>query len=486
MDKAHPIDDKTHVSFLSSQEGKKPFDLEGGGFAILSFSAAVYGQPLYVSEAFEVQPGFIESWRWDFKEKFYELKLQKGLKFHNGRGVNARDLEFLLLKGFFTTVKLMTTSMLANIEGVEKIAPGTKYRSGLVSGVQVVDDLTLRVKLKSPNPAFLYTIARPVPSLVPMEEMQEDLITPKGLPIGSGPYRVAWSDPQSSLVRLELVDTNLKQAPKTIDFVASGNAKDFDISVAGPGSLPPSTSHFFHMSNTLSGTGLIGFNFQSPLGSNEIFRRAIYYAIDRNAVVQDIKGYEANSELLPKQYWGRLNIAHPYDLKKAKELVSLLPKELTEKTHNAYVSGLVSQGKPVERIQAQLEAAGLKFQFENLNSLTFPENDDNTPLIMYGALGNFLDPLNMFSGYLPGSFSIREFPKNDPIFSKLYIEAAQAESLEIRASTIRQLSKHFLDTPYAVPVFSDADAFWVNQNKVKDFGLQNGGAMIYFSRIKMK
>ena len=134
----------------------------------------ILGQLIYMTDSYDLKPGLLESFNWDFKEKAYTLKLRDGLIFHNGRKVDSKDLEFTLLRGFFSKKPSFASAFINNIEGAENIKPDSKYRSGMISGVKIVDERTVKVKLKEPNPSFLHSIARAYYSLVPMEELKDN------------------------------------------------------------------------------------------------------------------------------------------------------------------------------------------------------------------------------------------------------------------------------------------------------------------------
>src|SRR5678815_3700904 len=87
-----------------------------------------------------VAPSLAESWTVSKDGRVYEFVLRKGVKFHNGEPVTAEDVKFSLERykgGAATTLK-------------ER-----------VGGVDVIDPLHVRIRLKKPWPDFMTFYATP-------------------------------------------------------------------------------------------------------------------------------------------------------------------------------------------------------------------------------------------------------------------------------------------------------------------------------------
>jgi peptide/nickel transport system substrate-binding protein len=128
-------------------------------------------------------PSLAESWTMAKDGLAYEFVLRKGVKFHNGDPVSAEDVKFSLERyrgGAATTLK-------------ERVA-----------GVDVVDPLRVRIRLKQPWPDFLTFYATPATGaawIVPkryVERVGEDGF--KKAPVGAGPYRFVSFNPGVELV----------------------------------------------------------------------------------------------------------------------------------------------------------------------------------------------------------------------------------------------------------------------------------------------
>ena len=208
------------VQVQLTTDGKRPYDPATTGFAHITFYNAVLGRLVHLKPNLTVEPGLLSEAYWDFKNQQYILRIKEGLKFHNGRTVEAEDLDFSLVRFFLTKTRADQVAFLKNIAGLQSLDPGMKYRPWMVNGIKKVDGRTVAVSLRSPNPAFLYSLSEGWISLVPREELQDDLTTWRSFPIGAGPYKVDHA--VGGTVRVCRI-AGQKESPQVVEFVS--NAK---------------------------------------------------------------------------------------------------------------------------------------------------------------------------------------------------------------------------------------------------------------------
>ena len=140
-------------------------------------------------------PSLAESWSMARDGLAYEFVLRKGVKFHNGDPVSAEDVKFSLERyrgGAATTLR-------------ERVA-----------GVDVLDPLRVRIRLKQPWPDFMTFYATPATGaawIVPkryVERVGDDGF--KKAPVGAGPYRFVSFNPGIELV-LEANEAYWRKTP---------------------------------------------------------------------------------------------------------------------------------------------------------------------------------------------------------------------------------------------------------------------------------
>lgn len=135
-------------------------------------------------------PGLAESWTVSPDGKTYTIKLRPNLKFSDGSPLSAEDVAFTLSVLYDPKYDGDTDITLANIAG------GAEYKAGKadsVSGLKVIDPLTLQVTTTQPGATTLSKIGGPVLSKAYYgKEYQRGnldyLRTLHGKPLGNGPY----------------------------------------------------------------------------------------------------------------------------------------------------------------------------------------------------------------------------------------------------------------------------------------------------------
>ena len=140
-------------------------------------------------------PSLAESWTVSKDGLAYEFVLRKGVRFHNGDPVGAEDVKFSLERyrgGAASTLKAR------------------------VAGVDVVDPLRVRIRMKQPWPDFMTFYGSPATGagwVVPKKYIER--VGDEGFkkaPVGAGPYRFASFTPGVQLV-LEASETYWRKTP---------------------------------------------------------------------------------------------------------------------------------------------------------------------------------------------------------------------------------------------------------------------------------
>jgi len=139
------------------------------------------------------ESGEIEPWLatgWSMNEDFTELtlNLREGVKWSDGEAFTANDVVF-------------TLNML------QEYAPALWHSEGVsrwVESVEAVDDLTVKITLKEPNPRYIYNFIIEIYNSIPTvpEHIWADVDPTtftnfdleKGWPVFTGPYRLVQAD----------------------------------------------------------------------------------------------------------------------------------------------------------------------------------------------------------------------------------------------------------------------------------------------------
>ena len=107
-----------------------PYHIHTTAQVYANVNLLILGQLIESVDGFRIKPKLLDNFYYDIKTDKYVLKLKEGLKFHNGREVTSKDLEFTLLRGFYSSDKSFFHTYLGNIKGVRKIKKGDLFKSG--------------------------------------------------------------------------------------------------------------------------------------------------------------------------------------------------------------------------------------------------------------------------------------------------------------------------------------------------------------------
>lgn len=249
----------------------------------------------------------------------YKLKLREDAKWSNGEPVTAADYVF----GWQRTVSAETGSeyayLFAPVTNAEAITAGEQDASEL--GIKAVSDYELEITLTTPTPYFQYLLA--FPSFFPqsqavVEDNGDQYASTSDNAVYNGPFVLAgfdgpgtdteWSYEKNDqywdkdTVKLDTINVSVvKESSTSLNLFQDGQADD--VILTGELAQQMANDEAF-VSEPLARTSYIELNQReedSPF-RNEDLRKAISYAIDRDALVTSIlgDGSLASTGLIPK------------------------------------------------------------------------------------------------------------------------------------------------------------------------------------------
>jgi peptide/nickel transport system substrate-binding protein len=424
----------------------------------------------------------------------YTFTLRKGVKFQNGRELKASDVKY----SFERTVNPKTQSpgagFFSAIAGYDEMAAS---KSEHLSGVEVVDDYTVKVTLKQPNATFLHVMAINFASIVPKEEVDKWGADFGKHPVGTGAYSLAqWKlgqqivfkkNPlyyQAGLPHLDTITFEIGQDPT----VALLRLQKGEVDIAGDG-VPP--AKFLEFKNNpdykkllVTGdqlqTGYVTLKTTLPPFDNLKVRQAVNMAISKDRIVRIINGraVPANQPLPPAMPgYDKAFKGYPYDVEGAKKL-------LAEAGHpngfdtELYVMNTDPQPRIAQSIQQDLAKVGIRVQIKALaqaNVIAAGSAKDQAPMVWSGGMAwiaDFPDPSN-FYGPILGCDGAVEGGWNWALYCNKALDAAatKADSMakpEQQAERTELWKKVFTDVmadaPW-VPVFNE-QRFTVRSNRM--------------------
>jgi len=146
-----------------------------------------------------ILPALAETWRVEDRGKTYRFLLRKNARFHNGKPVSVQDVVFSISRLLRADPPPAILPHLLKISGAQDY---TNHKSGMIAGLQPVNDHVLLIKLEEPYTPFLTALGMYQAKIIPKAEASRLGNRFGQNPVGSGPFRfVSWEE--NTLIRLE-------------------------------------------------------------------------------------------------------------------------------------------------------------------------------------------------------------------------------------------------------------------------------------------
>lgn len=422
-------------------------------------------------ESDKIAPAVAESWEISEDSLTLTFHLRHGVRFTNGREVNADDFVYAWTRALLMPESPMA-GLLSPIEGAMAVQSG---EANTLAGVEAVDDYTLKVTLSYPFSDFMNYLDDPVFAPVPREAVEDPNTVFAESPVGNGPFRLKeWvrgerivleknpdyygkapaldevtmkviALPETALAELKAgnVDAIKKVMPAQIAEVrADGSLKVIEV--------PVNVIHY------------AGFNITSEPWQNVKLRQALNYAVDRDTIAGKLlQGLESPADgVIPPSMPGHQDNAMPYtyDPEKAKALLA----------EAGYPEG---QGLPplvlacmgdglapevAQAMQASFAAIGVEVELQVLEQGVFMEG------MQGGDIGFFLismvaeaptpDALlyPMFASASIGSYNVYQY--QNPEVDRLLEQARQTVDASERTNLYNQAERLILAEAPIIPV----------------------------------
>jgi oligopeptide transport system substrate-binding protein len=445
----------------------------------------------------------------------YKIKLRKDAKWTDDKPVTAADYVY----GWQRTVDPATGSeyayMFNSVKNAEKISKGEMKKEEL--GIKAINDYELEITLEKATPYFDYLLA--FPTFLPqrqdiVEKYGKDYTTTSDKAVYNGPFTLtdfdgpgtdtSWSYTKNDkywdkdTVKLDKVAIDVvKEAPTSLNLFQDGQADEVPLSGELAQQMKNDPDYII-----LKGASTFYFEpnqreENSPY-RNANLRKALSYAIDRKALVEQIL---ANGSAVPTGLVPEGLAADPkndedfakesgnevvYDVAKAKEAWKKAKQELgiTTLTADLLIDDTDNAKKMAEYLQGSLSDTldGLKVTVSPVPfSVRLDRSNKGDFDIAVSAWGadyadpsSFLDLFTTDNSYNRGRYS-------NPEYDKLVESAAttNANNAEARWQDMLDAEKVIMDDMGVIPLYQKAEAH-LRSDKVKDVVYHSTGAKYDF------
>ncbi len=436
----------------------------------------IFDQLVEMGQGSEVEPGLASSWEKSTDGLSWTFHLREA-SFSNGEPVTAEDVKFSIER--FANPKI----------NVSYPALGEAIKD-----VQVVDPHTVIVHLKHVNGALLDDLAMFASSIEPkkvVEKLGDKAFSEH--PVGSGPFMVTeYTRGQKTVLARNPHYWRTGQPlldGVVFEFVPDANTRvlklrsgETDVAAAIPynqvASLSGTEGIAIEVAKALSWQSIFLNTTKPPLGDIKV-RQALNYATPKEQILKTVlygNAQIANSMIPPLKYWDASVKAYPFEIEKAKKLMSessapkgfrlelLIPSgdPVEQQIAEVLKAEWAKIGVNVDIVQRELGAlesgwfegkGGMAATFEGgtLSSDTLSD-DEITGLTLNPAAG-----LHSLGTYY-----------NNPKVNKLLEEAGGTLSEEKRAKDFAEVQQIAMEDAPAVPLFFTKSVTGVRSN-VKDF-----------------
>lgn len=424
----------------------------------------------------EVSPGIAKTWYLKDDNLTWTFKLRDNVKFHSGRTLSAKDIKFSLQRLCDSKVNSQNFWLLTPIEGAEDYRNG---KSRDISGIRVIDNLTLEIKLHSPYLGFLRNLTQS--SCAIYEE--KSYVDEKKL-ISCGPYMISEVSKEKLVLKIFedyyggrayvdeieiLRDTDILEKLKTegtYDFykISSINKKILDLCTEYP------HNKLTEFPSLLTNMYFFNFNKSTIFSKNKYARQALNYALDNHKILEEKVCGKAElfKSIFPKAIIDFNNEeVFKYNVSKAKELLS---KSGYSSSRDVLTISTNKNDPMVDSLISAFEAIGVKCEkvIANEKGAMHPDNYLKTDLFPAnwvadtGDADNYLRPLfNNQSAYFKSGY-------NNPIVNELMDKSASCTIPDKRLKLYKELSDLILDDCPALLIYNPLGGVIYNHKKVKN------------------
>lgn len=446
----------------------------------------------------------------------HTFTLRDDIYWENGDPIVAADFVFGIQRSIDPESAVYPSTSDEIIVNADKIRAGEMELSEL--GVEAPDDKTLVMHLAYPSAIFDYDMSggrwAPIQEKFYNEVGAENYGTSADNFMASGPYKIQnWQTSASewSLVKnenyydhesVDIDQIDFKVVPETSTAVQLYESGQLDFATLTPDFVPEFKSHEGFAQDLTTFSGNMEANQKVDITANDHFGRAMFYAIDREELTENILAdgslpvtgyvpYELDKNVEGVDFREEAGHYYNFDAAKAQEELDAAFKELD--IESAELTMVVSEDgqdpQVAEFIQSQLE--------NNLENISV--NIEQLPLMsLYERLGKEDWDLAYYTltPFLPDAFAVLEWSYTDGINLSQYSNEKYDELLDQAKydfGTDPRKRRDIMMEAEELKVYEDASNSTLHQNQrsylvnpeIENFETLPVSGYLYFRNVKL-
>ena len=456
-----------------------------------SFVGLLFGGLVALDSDLQVVPDLAERWDTDESGTVYTFTLRKNAKFHNGRPVTAEDVVYSLERACDPARGSVQRAQ-SYLDDIVGVMERTRGEARSISGLEAVDDYTIRITIDAPKPYFLSKLTYPTSFVVNKENVEDTSRKWTSHPIGTGPFMM--SENAVNRMVLAAFDDYHRGRPKVdqVTFMYRGQSMnqyergELDVIEVGSSAidrvLDPNDPLHADLRIVLQlDVWYIGFNTTMPPFDDLHVRRALAYATNKKSIAE----IAFNKMVVPAE--GILPPGMPGynpDLEGLPYDPDLAAEELMESTYGdaselpPIVLTVTGAGTGEMLAEMYNQVLGIEVVVEVVDWSDFLRGLDAQQYQMYslGWIGDYPDPQNFLdllfhsqSAYNHGAYSNSELDA--------LVEQARVEQDSERRLRRYQQAELLLveDVPW-IPLYHSG-GYYLVKPEVKDLVITGQGTM---------
>ena len=426
---------------------------------------AIFSGLVKLDTNLDLVPDIAESWTTSDDGTIYTFTLKSDVRFHDGTEVTAADFKYSWERALDPALHSpVALTYLGDIVGAKDVAEGV---TGELSGVEVLDDKTLRVTIEAPYPYFLSKLVYPTAYVLDRSNVESGENW-TDTPNGTGPFKMkVWK--KDELLILERNEDWYGGTPAlahSVYLIFGGRPfqmyESGEIDIVSLGSFqidrardPSSTIHSQLREGTEFCTSYLGFNVTQPPFDDPKVRQALGLALELD------KQVEVSSRGLVQRAAGILPPGMPghnegletfaFDAQAARQL-------LDESSYGG------AENLPVIRSYASSGAIHwawrehLGLEVESVGIFDFSDRLDRIDALELGVFtagwcADYPDPQNFLDVLFHSESESNNFAYSNPDLDALLEEAAVEQDTARRTEIYHQAEQMILDDWVVVPLW---------------------------------
>ncbi len=433
-------------------------------------SEQLYDGLVRLDKNLKIAPSLADYWLISANGRKYTFFLKKGVLFHHGEELTARDVKFSLERLLDRDANSPYRHLfLSRIAGAAEFNEG---KAGEISGIQVIDRYTLAIHWIRPYVPALYLLSMHFCKILPQERVLRQGNSFFLRPVGTGPFKFDFWVRDNRLnevgVRLIRNEDYFQQMPYldalefcplyTLDHFING---EIDCIPVLSDRLVPSKYQIFHDGSLQ--TVFLGISCHIPPFDNPAVRKAIQAGIDKRAIAEAVHEVrylrQVTNRFIPSRIPGFVAVddSNTFDREEAKRLLV----EAGYFSENKFPPLVLYMDSPrtdfkhkyFREIRDQLGELGIELDVNYFRSLDQVKESESPYLLLVQKMMGMPDPEDMIRPLFSAQSDSNLFGYVNSSIEDLLRSSEEEKSWSKRIKLFQQIEKILLEDVPAIPIY---------------------------------